>query len=152
MALRQVRNYKKDDILRKKAKTVEKIDDRLKLLISDMIDTMYHEDGVGLAAPQVGILKRIVVIDVGDGIHVLINPEFVSQSGEDIDFEGCLSVPGIRGKVKRPAHVVVKALDRDGREIELKADGQLARALCHEIDHLDGVLFIDKVLPGSLEG
>ena len=152
MALRQIRNYKKDDILRKKAKTVEKIDERLKLLISDMIDTMHQADGVGLAAPQVGILKRIVVIDVGDGVHALINPKIISRSGEEIDYEGCLSIPGIRGQVKRPASVVVKALDRDGREIELKADGLLARAVCHETDHLEGILFIDKIIPGTLEG
>ena len=152
MALRQIRNYKKDDILRKKAKTVEKIDERLKLLISDMIDTMHQADGVGLAAPQVGILKRIVVIDVGDGVHALINPKIISRSGEEIDYEGCLSIPGIRGKVRRPASVVVKALDRDGREIELKADGLLARAVCHETDHLEGILFIDKIIPGTLEG
>ena len=152
MALRQIRNYKKDDILRKKAKTVEKIDERLKLLISDMIDTMHQADGVGLAAPQVGILKRIVVIDVGDGVHALINPKIISRSGEEIDYEGCLSIPGIRGKVRRPASVVVKALDRNGREIELKADGLLARAVCHETDHLEGILFIDKIIPGTLEG
>ena len=152
MALRQIRNYKKDDILRKKAKTVEKIDERLKLLISDMIDTMHQADGVGLAAPQVGILKRIVVIDVGDGVHALINPKIISRSGEEIDYEGCLSIPGIRGKVRRPASVVVKALDRDGREIELKADSLLARAVCHETDHLEGILFIDKIIPGTLEG
>lgn len=151
MALRQIRNYKTDDVLRKKAKKVEKIDERLQMLIDDMIDTMYHADGVGLAAPQVGILKRVIVIDVGEGVHALINPEFVSQSGEEIDVEGCLSIPGIRGKVNRPANVVVKALDRNGKEIQLEASGLLARALCHEIDHLDGVLFIDKIIPGTLE-
>jgi peptide deformylase len=153
MALRQIRNYKTNDVLRKKAKLVEKIDERLQMLISDMFDTMYRADGVGLAAPQVGILKRVVVIDVGDGdgVHALINPEFVSQSGEEIDFEGCLSIPGIRGKVKRPANVTVKALDRNGKEIVLEASGMLARALCHEIDHLDGVLFIDKAISGTLE-
>ncbi len=152
MALRKIRNYRKDDILRKKAKEVEKVDDRVRLLISDMIDTMHHADGVGLAAPQVGILKRIVVIDVGDGVHAFINPEIISQSGEEIDYEGCLSIPGIRGKVKRPAHVVVRALDPDGKERKLRANGLLARAVCHETDHLDGILFIDKVLPETLEG
>ena len=152
MALRKIRNYRKDDILRKKAKEVTKVDDRVRLLISDMIDTMYHADGVGLAAPQVGILKRIVVIDVGDGVHALINPEILRQSGEEIDYEGCLSIPGIRGKVKRPAHVVVRALDPDGKERKLRANGLLARAVCHETDHLDGILFIDKVLPETLEG
>ena len=152
MALRKIRNYRKDDILRKKAKEVTKVDDRVRLLISDMIDTMYHADGVGLAAPQVGILKRIVVIDVGDGVHALINPEILRQSGEEIDYEGCLSIPGIRGRVKRPAHVVVRALDPDGKERKLRANGLLARAVCHETDHLDGILFIDKVLPETLEG
>ncbi len=149
MALRQIRHYKKDEVLRKKAKVVDKIDDRLQLLISDMIDTMYHADGVGLAAPQVGILKRLVVIDIGEGVNVLINPEIISQSGEAVDYEGCLSVPGIRGQVMRPAEVVVKALDREGKEIEIKASGLMARALCHELDHLDGILFIDKIIPGT---
>lgn len=151
MALRKIRNYKTDDILRRKAKTVEKVDGRLQILISDMIDTMYRADGVGLAAPQVGILRRVVVIDVGDGIHALINPEIIAQSGEEIDQEGCLSIPGIRGKVKRPANVTVKFLDRNGKETVLEASGLLARAFCHEIDHLDGVLFIDKIIPGTLE-
>jgi peptide deformylase len=149
MALRQIRHYKKDEVLRKKAKVVDKIDDRLQLLISDMIDTMYHADGVGLAAPQVGILKRLVVIDIGEGVNVLINPEIISQSGEAVDYEGCLSIPGIRGQVMRPAEVVVKALDREGKEIEIKASGLMARALCHELDHLDGILFIDKIIPGT---
>ena len=151
MALRQIRHYKKDDVLRKKSKKVEKIDERVQLLISDMIDTMYHADGVGLAAPQVGILKRIVVIDVGEGVIALINPEIVSQSGEEIDYEGCLSIPGVRAQVKRPANVVVKALDREGKEIEINGSGLLARALCHEIDHLDGILFIDKAIPETVE-
>ena len=151
MALRQIKHYKKDDILRKKAKPVEKIDERTKLLISDMIDTMYHAQGVGLAAPQVGILKRIIVVDIGEGIHALINPELVEQNGEDADFEGCLSVPGVRGKVVRPAEVVVKGLDQDGKDIEVKGSGLFARALCHEIDHLNGVLFIDKAVPDSIE-
>jgi len=151
LALRQIRHYKKDDVLRKKSKKVEKIDERVQLLISDMIDTMYHADGVGLAAPQVGILKRIVVIDVGEGVIALINPEIVSQSGEEIDYEGCLSIPGVRAQVKRPANVVVKALDREGKEIEINGSGLLARALCHEIDHLDGILFIDKAIPETVE-
>ena len=150
MALRQIKNYKKDDVLRKKAKTVEKIDERVQTLISDMIETMYQADGVGLAATQVGILKRIVVIDVGEGVMALINPEIVSQSGEDTDYEGCLSIPRVRAQVKRPANVVVKALDRDGQEVEINGSGLLARALCHEIDHLDGILFIDKAIPDTI--
>ena len=151
MALREIKHYKKDGILRKKSRIADVIDDKLQLLISDMIDTMYEADGVGLAAPQVGVLRRIIVIDVGEGINVLINPEFVSQTGEEDDTEGCLSIPGIRGMVKRPAKVVVKALNRNGKEIELKANGLMARALCHEIDHLEGILFTDKVIPGTLE-
>ena len=113
-----------------------------------MIDTMYHAEGVGLAAPQV-VLKRIVVVDTGEdeGLLALINPEFIEQSGEETEYEGCLSIPDVRMKVNRPAHVVVKALDRQGREIEVRGSGLLARALCHELDHLDGILFIDKALP-----
>ena len=152
MALREIKHYKRDAILRKISKPVEKFDDRLQMLIEDMIETMYHADGVGLAAPQVGILRRLIVIDIGEGPVVLINPEFVSKSGEAADTEGCLSIPGLRGVVKRPSEVVVKALDREGRETEIKASGLMARALCHEIDHLDGILFVDKVEPGTLEG
>ncbi|MDD4681285.1 MAG: peptide deformylase [Clostridia bacterium] len=147
MALRQIKYYQKDDILRKKAKTVEKIDDRTKLLISDMIDTMYHAEGIGLAAPQVGILKRVMVVDVGEGVHVLINPKLIKQSGEDTDYEGCLSVPGIKGKVTRPMEIVVEALNREGKKIRVKASALLARAICHEMDHLEGILFIDKSIP-----
>ncbi|MGI6571188.1 MAG: peptide deformylase [Caldicoprobacterales bacterium] len=149
MAIRKIKHYQKDEILRKKAKKVEKIDDRVQTLIDDMIDTMYHAEGVGLAAPQVGVLKRIVVVDTGEdeGLLALINPEFIEQSGEETEYEGCLSIPDVRMKVNRPAHVVVKALDRQGREIEVRGSGLLARALCHELDHLDGILFIDKALP-----
>ena len=151
MAFRQIRLHQKDEILRKKSKTVDKIDERVQILISDMIDTMHHADGVGLAAPQIGVFKRIVVIDVGEGVQALINPEIVSQTGEQTEYEGCLSIPGVRAQVKRPADVVVKALDRDGREIEIKGTGLMAIALCHELDHLDGILFIDKAIPESIE-
>ncbi len=151
MAIRDIKLYKKDEVLRKKSKPVDKFDSRLSTLISDMIETMYKENGVGLAAPQVGVLKRVVVIDTGEGIHVLVNPEIVSQEGEQTDYEGCLSIPGYRGRVTRPAQVVVKAQDKEGRNIEVKGEGLLARALCHEIDHLDGILYIDKVIPGTLE-
>lgn len=151
MALRQIKDHRKDEVLRKKAKHVDKIDDRVGMLISDMIETMYHADGVGLAAPQVGILKRIVVVDIGEGVHALINPEIVKETGEQIDYEGCLSVPGVKAKVKRPAEVVVKALDRKGQEIEIKGSGLMARALCHELDHLDGILFIDKAIPDTMD-
>jgi peptide deformylase len=151
MAIRQIKHYKKSDILRMKAKKVNKIDERTRLLISDMVDTMYHEQGVGLAAPQVGVLKRIIVVDIGEGVHALINPEIISKAGESVEYEGCLSIPGIKGKVARPAKVVVKALNPEGEEIEIKAEGLMARALCHEIDHLDGVLFIDKMIPETNE-
>jgi peptide deformylase len=151
MALRQIKDYQKDDVLRKKAKPVDKIDDRVEILITDMIETMYDANGVGLAAPQVGILKRIVVVDIGEGIHALINPEIIKETGEQIDYEGCLSIPGVRAKVKRPAEVVVRALDLNGSEIEIKGSGLMARAICHELDHLDGILFIDKAIPDTIE-
>ena len=118
---------------------------RTKILINDMLDTMYEAMGVGLAAPQVGILKRIVVIDVGEGPIVLINPEILETSGEQTGEEGCLSVPGKSGVVTRPDHVKVKALNEDMEEIELEGEGLLARAFCHEIDHLSGKLYVDMV-------
>jgi peptide deformylase len=151
MALRQIKHYQKDDVLRKKAKTVENIDERTQILIDDMIETMYHANGIGLAAPQVGILKRIIVVDIGEGVHVFINPEFIKQSGEITDYEGCLSVPGIKGQVTRPAEIAVEGLSREGKKIRIKASGLLARAICHEIDHLDGILFIDKSIPEEIE-
>ena len=150
MALRQIKDYMKDDVLRKKAKYVEKIDARVQTLVDDMIETMYHADGVGLAAPQVGVLKRIIVIDVGEGVHVLINPEIIEEKGEQTDYEGCLSVPGVRAQVKRPEEVLVRALDRDGNEVEIRGNGLMARAVCHEIDHLNGVLFLDRAVPGTV--
>lgn len=143
MALRKLR-LEGDDILRKKAKVVDEVTDRIKTLAQDMIDTMYENQGVGLAAPQVGILKRIFVVDIGEGPMVFINPEFVSQSGEQYGLEGCLSVPGKQGDVLRPYSVVVKALDLDGKPFEIEAEEFLARAICHEYDHLEGVLYIDK--------
>ncbi|WP_026893913.1 peptide deformylase [Clostridiisalibacter paucivorans] len=144
MAIRNVR-IEGDPILRKKSRVVEKIDDRLKVLIDDMIDTMREEDGVGLAAPQVGILRRVVVIDVGQGLLRLINPEIIYQEGEAIDVEGCLSVPDRSGKVKRPRKVKVKYMDINGEEKVIEGEGLLARALCHETDHLNGILYIDKL-------
>ncbi|WP_129596350.1 peptide deformylase [Anaerophilus nitritogenes] len=135
-----------DTILRKKSRIVDKIDDRIKTLMDDMIETMYSADGVGLAAPQVGILKRIIIIDIGEGLIELINPEIVEQKGSQIDTEGCLSVPGATGEVKRPMWVKVKGLNRNGQEVELEGKEFLARAFCHEIDHLEGTLFIDKVI------
>ena len=150
MALRQIMNYQTDDILRKKSKPVEKIDSKILAIIDDMAETMYHEDGAGLAAPQVGILKRIVMIDVGTGLIKLINPVIVEASGEQRETEGCLSIPGVFGVVKRPEKVIIKALNEYGDTIILEGTDLLARAFCHEIDHLDGVLFIDKAIHGSL--
>ncbi len=143
-----IRNILKDEdpTLRKRSREVEKIDQRIITLVDDMIDTMYDADGVGLAAPQVGVLKRIIVIDVGEGEIELINPVIIESTGEQIDVEGCLSIPGITGEVKRPDRVKVRGLDRNGKTIEILGEELLARALCHEIDHLDGILFTDKVL------
>ncbi|MBB6216956.1 peptide deformylase [Anaerosolibacter carboniphilus] len=143
-----IRNILKDEdpTLRKKSREVEKIDHRIVMLLDDMIDTMYEADGVGLAAPQVGVLKRIIVIDVGDGIIELINPVIIETTGEQVDVEGCLSIPGVTGEVKRPKRVIVRGLDRNGKTIEIIGEELLARALCHEIDHLDGILFTDKVI------
>ena len=135
-----------DETLRKKSHPVTKIDRRTIGLLKDMAETMYAADGCGLAAPQVGILRRMVVIDVGDGLIELINPEIIESEGEEIGVEGCLSVPGRRGTVKRPTKVVVRALDKKGREIELTAEGFLARAVCHELDHLDGTVYVDKMI------
>lgn len=136
-----------DPVLRSKTKKVSKITDRTRELLDNMAETMYDAPGIGLAAPQVGILQQIVVIDVeeGNGLIELINPEIVSVSEEKVIFEeGCLSVPDKTGDVIRPKKVVVKALDRDGEKIEIEADNLLARAIQHEVDHLNGVLFIDK--------
>ena len=132
-----------DEALRKVCKPMQKFDLRLWLLLRDMADTMYKADGVGLAAPQVGILRRVVVIDVGDGLVELVNPEIIASEGEQGGSEGCLSIPGKRGYVVRPERVTVKAQDRKGKPLELKAEGLFARAICHELDHLDGKLYID---------
>ena len=144
MALRKIVQIG-EPVLRKKSKKVEKIDDKIIQLLDDMADTMYESDGVGLAAPQVGILKRVVVIDIGDGLIELINPEIIETSGEQLDDEGCLSVIGESGAVKRPYYVKVRAFDRNGRLFEMEGEELLARAFCHEIDHLDGILFVDKI-------
>ncbi|QQY80789.1 peptide deformylase [Keratinibaculum paraultunense] len=145
MAIRQIRYYG-DPLLRKVSRKITKIDDRIKILLEDMLDTMYKEEGVGLAAPQVGVLRRAIVIDIGDGPLKLINPEIIYEEGEDIDVEGCLSVPNKVGKVKRPEKVKVKYLDISGEENIIEGIGLLAKVLCHEIDHLDGILFIDKMI------
>ncbi len=145
MASRMIRKVG-DEILRKKARPVEKINKKVLMLLDDMAETMKGADGVGLAAPQVGILKRIVTIDVGEGLIELINPEIVQEDGSQLAVEGCLSVPGRMGEVERPEKVTVKALNRNGEEFQVEGTELLARALCHEIDHLNGELFIDKVL------
>ena len=144
MATRKIREIG-DEVLTKPCKEVTKITLRTKVLINDMLDTMYEALGVGLAAPQVGVLKRIVVIDVGEGPIVLINPEIIETSGEQSGDEGCLSVPGKSGLVTRPDYVKVRALNEDMEEIELEGEGLLARAFCHEIDHLDGKMYVDLV-------
>lgn len=150
MAIRNIMNYQKDDILRKKSRVVEKIDGRILSILDDMAETMYQANGAGLAAVQVGILKRLVVIDAGEGLINLINPEIVSSYGEQQETEGCLSIPGIYGTVKRPVQVEVSALNENGDSVVLKGTGLLARAFCHEIDHLNGILFVDKASPESL--
>lgn len=144
MALRQIVKIG-EPVLRKKSKVVKEINDRIIELLDDMADTMYEADGVGLAAPQVGILKRVVVIDIGDGLIELINPEIIETSGEQIGEEGCLSVIGESGIVRRPNIVKVRAYNRKGQLFEIEGEELLARAFCHEIDHLDGILYVDKV-------
>ena len=147
MAIRKIRELG-DEVLTKPCKEVTKMTLRTKILINDMLDTMYEAMGVGLAAPQVGILKRIVTIDIGEGPIVLINPEILETSGEQTGEEGCLSVPGKAGLVTRPDYVKVKALNEDMEEIVLEGEELLARAFCHEIDHLDGKMYVDLVEGG----
>lgn len=144
MAVREIR-VQGDEVLNKVCKEVTTMTPRTQILIEDMLDTMYEAMGVGLAAPQVGILKRIVVIDVGEGPIVLINPVILEASGEQTGSEGCLSVPGKAGEVTRPNYVKVKALDEDMNEVIYEGEELLARAFCHEIEHLDGHLYVEKV-------
>ncbi len=152
MAIRKLR-FDEDPILRVKCKPVNEITCSLKKVINDMYDTMYESNGVGLAAPQIGIVKRVVVIDDYNGNkHTLINPQIVSTVGEQVSTEGCLSLPGYCGKVKRPREVVVKAQDIDGKAFEIKAQDFLAVILCHEIDHLDGILYKDKAFEYGEQG
>lgn len=136
-----------DPILRKKAQTITKITKKLRLLAKDMLDTMYHANGVGLAAPQVGISERMVVIDVGEGPIILINPVITKSEGENRDVEGCLSLPGRNEYITRADRASVAAIDLNGKEINLTGEGLLARAFQHEIDHLNGILFIDYLTP-----
>ncbi len=133
-----------DEILRKKSFPVEEFDESLGLLLDDMKDTLRHEEGAGLAAPQVGILRRVVVVDVEEGFFEFVNPKIVSEKGEQLGWEGCLSVRGKRGVVSRPMKVKVSYQDRHGEKRVLAAKGFFARAVCHELDHLDGVLYIDR--------
>ena len=152
MAIRNIR-LEKDEILKKKSREVEVIDDKIQILIDDMIETMYKYNGVGLAAVQVGILKRVVVIDIedGEGVRVLINPKLTKTKGEQEVDEGCLSFPNQYAKVIRPKEVTVEALDRSGKKIVIKAKDLLAQAICHELDHLEGITFVDQMIPGTLE-
>ena len=153
MAVRQIRE-EDDEILKKKSRIVDNIkDERIQTLIDDMIETMHKAEGVGLAAVQVGVLKKIVVIDLYDdkGVYVLINPEIIKEKGEQEVQEGCLSFPNRSAKIIRPAEVIVEAYDRDGNKIKIKAKELLAQAISHEVDHLNGIVFIDKIIPGTLE-
>ena len=152
MAIRNLR-YEGDEILSKKSREVDVIDDKLQVLIDYMIDTMHKYNGVGLAAVQVGDLKRVVVIDLYDdkGPIVLINPVIKKTKGEHEVDEGCLSFPNQFAKVIRPEEVVAEYLDRDGKHMRVKAKDLLAQAICHEVDHLEGEVFIDKIIPGTLE-
>ena len=154
MALRQIRGSE-DEILRKKSRDVEIADitgEKIQTLIDDMIETMHNYNGVGLAAVQVGTLKKVIVIDVEDGdIYVIINPKILKTKGEKECEEGCLSFPNQFGKVIRPTEVLVEFYNRNGKKIKLKAKDLLAQAICHECDHLEGILFVDQVLPGTLE-
>ncbi|MBR3367009.1 MAG: peptide deformylase [Lachnospiraceae bacterium] len=150
MAIRNIREMG-EEVLTKRAKEVKEMTPRLRQLVEDMLETMYSAYGVGLAAPQVGILKRIVVIDVSedqDTPYVLINPEIIEKDGEQTGMEGCLSVPGKRGQVTRPQHVVVCAQNEDMETFELEGEDLLARAICHELDHLDGHLYVELVEGG----
>ena len=144
MAIRKIVKLGEDDVLRKRSRKVDKFDKRLEQLLDDMADTMYEADGAGLAAPQVGILKRVVVIDVGDGLIELVNPEIIAQEGAVVDVEGCLSVPGEWGITRRPMKVRAQYTDRNGDDWEIEGEGLLAKAICHEVDHLDGILYTDK--------
>jgi peptide deformylase len=144
MAFRNIRKFG-DEILRKKCREVNGIDERLLTLIEDMKETMYEAEGVGLAAPQVGILKKLFVIDIGEGPLVFINAEIIETSGSQTDEEGCLSLPGETKEVMRPNYVRARALNEKGEEFEIEAEELLARAILHEYDHLNGTLFIDRV-------
>lgn len=152
MAIREIRENG-DEILRKKSKEVEEVNDKIRELLEDMVETMHKYNGVGLAAPQVGLLKRVIVIDLYDdnGPLKLVNPVILKTKGKQEVEEGCLSFPNQYAKMIRPEEVVVEALNENGEKIKIKAKGLLAQALCHEIDHLEGILFVDNMIPGTLE-
>lgn len=152
MAIRIIRENG-DEILRKRAREVEVVDDKIREILDDMVETMHQFNGVGLAGPQIGILKRLVVIDIYDdkGPIKLVNPRIIEQKGEQEVEEGCLSFPNQYAKLIRPAQVVVEAQNEKGETIRIEADGLLAQALSHELDHLEGVLFVDKMIPGTME-
>ena len=152
MAIRQIRE-EGDEILKKKSREVENVDERIQELLDDMIETMHKYNGVGLAAVQVGVLKRVIVIDLYDdkGPIKLVNPVITKQKGKQEVEEGCLSFPNKYAKMIRPAEVTVEALDENGKKVKIHAKGLLAQALSHEVDHLDGILFVDKMIPGTLE-
>lgn len=152
MAIRNLR-LEGDEILKKSSREVEKIDEKIQILIDDMIETMHKYNGVGLAAVQVGVLKRIITIDIydGKGPIVMINPIIIKTKGEQEVDEGCLSFPNQFAKVIRPAEVTAEYTDRNGKRMRVKAKELLAQAICHELDHLNGEVFIDKIIPGTLE-
>lgn len=145
MALRVIRTDE-DPLLRKISKPVKNINERIKNLLDDMVETMYKANGIGLAAPQVGILRRVITIDVGQGVYKMINPEILEEKGSQVDIEGCLSVPNFNGTVERPSEIKVKYLDENGEEHTIVAEGLFARCICHEVDHLNGILFTDKYI------
>jgi len=147
MAIRQIREIG-DDVLTKNCKEVAVMTPRIEMLIEDMFDTMYKAEGVGLAASQVGVLRQVVVLDIGNGPITLINPKIIEQSGSQTGDEGCLSVPGKVGQVTRPEYVKVKSLNKDMKEVIVEGEGLLARCICHEIDHLTGKLYVDQVKGG----
>lgn len=152
MAIRKIRE-EGDEILKKKSREVEEINEKIQELIDDMLETMYKANGVGLAAVQVGVLKQVIVIDIddGNGPLVLINPKIIKEKGLQEVEEGCLSFPNKFAKVERPAEIVIEAIDREGYTIKVKAKELLAQAISHEIDHLNGIVFVDKIVPGTLE-
>ena len=152
MAIRNIREDG-DEILRKKSREVEVVDDKIREILEDMVETMHKYTGVGLAAPQIGLLKRLIVIDLYDdkGPIKLVNPEIIKEKGTQEVEEGCLSFPNKFAKIIRPEEVTVKALNENGKTVKISAKGLLAQALSHEIDHLNGILFVDKIIPGTLQ-